>query len=331
MTLRKLAVKLLSLAAVTAVLAGCGAIVGNWAETRAAQAEAAYPPTGQLLEVNGTTVHAHVEGSGPDLILIHGASGNTRDWTFEFVDRVKDRYRVIAFDRPGLGWTERLPGFEGATNTKAESPSEQAALLKAAADQLDVENPIIVGHSFGGAVTLAWALDYPDHPAGLVLLGAASNPWPGDLGALYGINSSRVGGATVVPLISAFVPTSRIDDVLESIFEPQAAPEGYAEYVGAGLTLRRESLRANAQQVNSLRPHIVEMSKRYSKISVPTEIVHGTADTIVPLRIHSEPLSQQIPGAVLTRLDGIGHMPQHVSPDETIAAIDRAAARAGLR
>ena len=331
MTFRKLAFNLLTFAAVTAVLAGCGALVGQRADTRETRAEAAYPPTGQLLDVNGTTVHAHVEGSGPDLILIHGASGNTRDWTFQFVDRVKDRYRVIALDRPGLGWTDRLPGQSGAMNTASESPSEQAALLKAAADQLDVRDPIIVGHSFGGAVTLAWALEYPDHPAGLVLLGAASNPWPGDLDALYGINASRFGGATVVPLISAFVPTSRVDSAVDSIFAPQPVPEGYTTYVGAGLSLRRESLRANAQQVNSLRPYIVEMSKQYGSIDMPVEILHGTADTIVPIAIHSEPLSEQIPDAALTPLQGIGHMPQHSAPEATVAAIDRVAARAGLR
>lgn len=71
-------------------------------------AETSYPPTGQLLTVEGHTVHAHVEGHGPDLILIHGASGSTRDFTFSFVERMKGRYRVIAFDRPGLGWSDDI-------------------------------------------------------------------------------------------------------------------------------------------------------------------------------------------------------------------------------
>ena len=90
-------------------------------------------------------------------------------------------------------------------------------------------------------------------------------------------------------------------------------------------------MRANAQQVNRLRPHVVEMSARYPTLPMPVEIVHGTADTIVPLQIHSEPLSKQIPGAVLTRLEGIGHMPHHADPQAVSDAIDRAAARAGLR
>ena len=64
---------------------------------------------------------------------------------------------------------------------------------------------------------------------------------------------------------------------------------------------------------------------------MPIEIVHGTADEVVPIGVHSEPLARQIPGAVLTRLEGIGHMPHHAAPDAVEAAIHRAAARARLR
>ena len=73
------------------------------------------------------------------------------------------------------------------------------------------------------------------------------------------------------------------------------------------------------------------MSARYSTLPMPVEIVHGTADDVVPIHIHSEPLARQIPGAVLTRLEGIGHMPHHSAPAAVAEAIDRAAARARLR
>lgn len=324
--------KVISLIATVALVGGCGVLVDRRAETRASLAEASYPPTGQFVTVGGQRVHAHIEGSGPDLVLIHGASGNTRDFTFAFVDRLKDDYRVIVFDRPGLGWSDRVSDdFGGAFNTAAESPVQQAAFLQAAADELGVRNPIVLGHSYGGAVALAWGLNRPDDTAALVVLSGASNPWPGGLGALYGIASSAVGGATVVPLISAYAPVARITATLDSIFAPQSAPDGYGEYIGAGLTLRRETLRANARQVNSLRPHVVEMSARYGTLPMPVEIVHGTADDVVPLHIHSEPLARQIPGAVLTRLEGIGHMPHHAAPDAVEQAIHRAAARARLR
>ena len=90
-------------------------------------------------------------------------------------------------------------------------------------------------------------------------------------------------------------------------------------------------MRANARQVLSLRPHVVEMSERYHELDLPVEIVHGSADTIVPLNVHSITLPDQIEGANLTILDGVGHMPHHTNADDVIAAVDRAASRAGLR
>jgi pimeloyl-ACP methyl ester carboxylesterase len=328
MTLKKSATRVLALAAL--VLAFI-AVVQWRASAREATATVSYPPQGRVVDVDGTPVHVLIAGSGPDLVLIHGASGNVRDWTFEFADRVSDRYRVIMFDRPGLGWTGRLPGKSGPWNTRSETPMEQADILQKAGQIVGLDRPIVVGHSFGGAVAMAWALSQPEETAAVVMLGAVSNPWPGDLGWTYTVNGSALGGALLVPVLSAFVPQSYVDSSVESIFAPQPAPEGYAAHVGAGLVLRRESLRANAQQVNSLRPHIVKMSKRYGDLQMPFEIVHGDADTIVPLRIHSKPLSQQVQNGVLTVLPGVGHMPQHVAADEVEAAIDRAATRAGLR
>ena len=294
-------------------------------------AEIAYPPVGQMIDVDGVPVHVWIAGSGPDLVLIHGASGNLRDFTFDLTDRLTDSYRVIAFDRPGLGWTGRLPGYAGAWNARSETPFEQAALLQRAADQIGVRNPIVLGHSFGGAVTLAWGLSRPDDTAALVMVGAVSEPWEGDLGLLYQVTSSAPGGALVIPLATAFLTDSYVRGSIETIFAPQDAPEGYAEHIGPALTLRRETTRANAQQVNSLFPHIVDMQKQYDRLKMPIELIHGDADTIVPSHVHAERFAREVPSAELTLLPGIGHMPQHTNPEDVVAAIARAASRAGLR
>ncbi|MEM6341124.1 MAG: alpha/beta hydrolase [Pseudomonadota bacterium] len=306
-------------------------LIVQWrARAREMAAEAAYPPVGQILSVEGVQVHAQVMGEGPDLILIHGASGNVRDFTFDFAQRLTERYRVIIFDRPGLGWTDRAnDAYRGAWNTNAEPPLVQANILNKAAQQLGVIDPIVLGHSFGGAVAMAWALEHD--PAAVVMVAGVANPWPGDLGWLYQVNSSSLGGALFVPILSAFTPQSVVADTLGSIFEPAKPPDGYLDHVGPGLTLRRQTLRANARQVNYLKPHITDMSKRYKDILIPLEMVHGDADTIVPMRIHSEPLSEQIEGANLTIVPNAGHMPHHSHPEAVIEAIDRAAARAGLR
>jgi pimeloyl-ACP methyl ester carboxylesterase len=115
------------------------------------------------------------------------------------------------------------------------------------------------------------------------------------------------------------------------IFAPQSAPEGYLAHVGAALTLRRASLRANALQRANLLAEIEALHRRYDEIAVPVEIVHGAADTTVGLSIHSEPLARQVAGARLDVIEGAGHMPHHTHPEAVIAAIRRAAERAGLR
>ncbi len=326
---------MMRIALVAAMLLGlmsCGPVVDSRADQREDAAEAAYPPQGQIINVSGRKVHAVVRGTGPDLVLIHGASGNARDFTFSMMDRLAGRYRVIVFDRPGLGYTDRVSDrFGGATNTAAESPIEQARLLQAAAARLGADRPIVLGHSYGGAVALGWALDRPRNIAALVVVSGASNPWPGDLAPVYSVTASSLGGAALVPLITAYAGQDRVDTSLAQIFSPQRPPAGYAAYVGTGLALRRETLRANARQVNGLKPHLAAMAPRYGSITVPTEIVHGTADRVVSIELHSDKLARQIPGARLTRLPGIGHMPHHVAQPQVIAAIDRAAARAGLR
>ncbi len=315
----KLAASLLIVALL--VLSGCG--VTAWrAAQREAAAEAEYPPQGQFVTVDGLRVHAVVAGEGPDLVLIHGSSGNTRDFTFSFAERVKDDYRVIILDRPGLGYSDRLPkGSEGIF--------AQAAHLSQAAAKLGADKPIVLGQSLGGAVALAWALEHP--AAALVTVSSPSHPWEGELPLLYKVNSSELGSALAVPLITAWVPYGYVEEQVAEVFEPQDMPDGYADYIAAPLTMRRESLRANARQRAGLKAEITEMQNRYGALTLPFELVHGDADTTVAYTIHAVPMASDAPTVNITRLPGIGHMPHQVATEAVIAAIDRAAARSGLR
>ncbi|WP_246100789.1 alpha/beta fold hydrolase [Palleronia caenipelagi] len=298
------------------------------AARRAERAEAQWPPLGDFVEIEGRKVHYVQAGEGPHLVLIHGASGNIRDWTFGFLDHLTHRYTVTVFDRPGLGYTDHHPELSGPFDTRAEGPEDQAALLKRAATELGVRDEIVVGHSFGGSVAMGWALNHD--PAAVVALAGATQPWPGGLGALYTVNGTALGGAAVAPLIAAFASEPWVASKIERVFHPQPAPEGYADHIGVDLTLRTQSVRANARQITNLRPHVVSMSRRYPSLTLPIELVHGTEDAIVPIHVHSEPLSEQVDSAHLTRLDGIGHMPHHVATEEVTAAIERAARRAGI-
>lgn len=317
----RLGLKLLLGLAVLVAVAAAVTLGGATLRERAALRD--FPPLGQFVEVEGLRLHAVVAGEGPDLVLIHGSGANVRDYTFSLMDQLTDRYRVLVFDRPGLGHSDRQP-------RGAETIQDQARVLRLAAAELGAERPIVLGQSYGGAVALAWALDAPEAAAAVVSVAGPSHPWTTPLDPLYRVNSSWLGSAVVVPLITAFVSQDRVDTALRGIFRPQPVPDGYSDYIGAPLALQRKALRATAMQRAGLLDEITALAPRYASLAVPLEIVHGAADTTVSHKIHAEQMVRDTAQARLTVLDGIGHVPQHVAQDAVIAAIDRAAGRAGL-
>jgi pimeloyl-ACP methyl ester carboxylesterase len=310
---------------------------GLSAQYRTSQAEAAFPPLGEFVAVAGGQVHYVQEGTGPHLILLHGAGGNLREFTFDLMGRLTDRYTVTAFDRPGLGYTDRVPGVDtGLTATEGDSPQDQAAMLREAAEKIGITDPIVAGHSFGGIVSYAWAVagldeDSPVNAKAIVSLAGVTMPWPGGLDRYYTVNGSAIGGLVTIPAISGLVPRSVVESSIAATFAPQTAPKGYGEYIGAGLTLRPSSMRANIRQVNQSRPQVVELSKRYPELTLPIEIVHGEDDLTVPIHVHAEEVAKIVPQVNTVRLPGVGHMPHHAEPEIVVATIDRAAERAGLQ
>jgi pimeloyl-ACP methyl ester carboxylesterase len=304
----------LSLAGGALVLAaGGGLAVAARARSREGAAEAAYPPQGRLLTVAGRQVHALTRGQGPDVVLIHGAGGNLRDFSFGLMGRLAGGFRVTALDRPGLGWTDPVPG--------ADDPAVQAEVLRQAAAQLGIARPVVLGHSFGGIVALAWALADPQAVAGVVLVGGVSMPWPGDVARWYHLTGGRLGAALAVPFVSAFATEAQVRASVTGTFAPAPVPEGYLDHIGAGLTLRRASLRENGRQVLRLKPRVAAMAARYPGLEVPIQAIHGTADRTVRAEIHAIPLSQTAPQVTLTLIEGAGHMPHHSHPETVIAAV----------
>ncbi|WP_424990112.1 alpha/beta fold hydrolase [Fluviibacterium sp. S390] len=320
---------MLELATAAALTGGAVLGVDRLATRAESQAEAEFPPEGRILTIDGVKVHAWVQGSGPDLVLLHGAGGNLRDFTFALAPRLARDFRVIAFDRPGHGFTGRVP--EAAEAKRGESPREQARLLQAAARQLGVTRALVLGQSFGGAVAMAWALEDPAMTAGLVIVSGATMPWPGKLKPSYHVNASRAGATTLVPLLTAFPPQSLMDQILSGIFAPAPVPQGFTAHFGLPLSLRRTTMVANARQVTGLKDHVTAMSGHYGTLQMPAELIHGALDTIVLPDIHAAPLSTLLPDARLTMLDDAGHMPHHTHPEAVLDAVARIAERAGLR
>jgi pimeloyl-ACP methyl ester carboxylesterase len=308
----------LSAAALAAALAGATLWRASAREARAA----AIPPAGRFVTVEGARLHLVEMGTGPALVLIHGASGSSRDLTFALAPRLAaEGFRVLAFDRPGLGQSDPVP--------QGERLDVQARVLAAAARDLGADRPLVLGQSYGGSVALAWALDHP--AAGLVLLAAPSLPWPGPLDRWYRAVATAPGSAVLPALAAAWVPDSYLRAQITAVFAPAPVPEGYLDAMVPDLLLRARQLRLNALQVNALRSQIVAMEPRYAALTLPIEFLHGSADTVVPLDIHSGPLAPRLPSATLTVIDGAGHMPQHTHLDLVVAATLRAASRAGLR
>ncbi|MCI4665475.1 MAG: alpha/beta hydrolase [Neomegalonema sp.] len=290
--------------------------------------EARYPPIGQFETVrtarDATRMHLFDVGptdSDDAIVLIHGASGNLRDFAFSFMERLAEhpagrQRRLIAIDRPGFGYSERGPGA-------AHEPEAQARLMQAAVALRGVRRVLLVGHSLGAASTLAWALEAPQMVRGLVLLGGLTHAWSGSAGVAYDVLSAPYLGAAVAHIAAAAMSEERAIPALENIFAPQSPPPGYAEFVGVGLALRRSTIRANGEDVGKIKPLLRAQAARYAGIKAPIAIVHGAEDTIVPAAVHALPLAETCPSADLIMLDGIGHMPHHVAVEPILDAIYR--------
>ncbi len=274
-------------------------------------------PSGEFIEIDGLRLHYRILGEdGPPVIAIHGASGNILDWIVGPAPAIAANHRLLLIDRPGLGYSDRAP-VDGA------NPAVQAALMRRAAEALGFGTATVIGHSYGGTVALAWALDAPDQVSGLMLLAAPSHVWPAPPSLQNRLVATPVLGHLITQIAASTVPQSYIDTAAASVFAPQTPPSDYASRIEAHLILRPAAQRANATDIATLKPHIAAMVPRYDGLSMPIEMLHGDADTTVSLSIHSQAMAQRLPHARLTILDGIGHMPHHARPDEVLAALNR--------
>jgi pimeloyl-ACP methyl ester carboxylesterase len=124
---------------------------------------------GHFVSVGGLNLHYVSAGSGRPVVLIHGNPGSHQDYTMALLDKLSRSFRVIVFDRPGHGSSERY-------DSVATTVEMQAAMVREALTRLSIRKPILVGHSWGGALALAAAVAFEDELAGIVLLAPAAYP-----------------------------------------------------------------------------------------------------------------------------------------------------------
>lgn len=269
---------------------------------------------GAMVEVEGVPIHLVRSGRGRPLVLIHGASGNLNDMTFRLAPALADRFEVIAVDRPGHGRSGLPPG--GGVSIDA-----QARLLRGALGKIGVTRAIVVGHSYGGSVALAWAVAAPGSVAALVLLATPSQVWEGGLGLTNDLLASPLTGPALAWSVPRLVTDRFAERTLATVFAPQAPPGGYLDHLDLSLILQPASLRENARQLVALKEELRPMVPAYPRLPMPIALVHGDADTTVGLDIHSRPFARQVPHARLAVLPGIGHMLHQVAAPEVVGGI----------
>ncbi|MEL6859818.1 MAG: alpha/beta hydrolase [Pseudomonadota bacterium] len=287
----------------------------------AARANSAHPAIGQMVEVNGVNVHVLEQGttSGPVVLMIHGASANAREFSWTLAPRLAESHRILMMDRPGHGHSERP--------TDAQQLSVQAAQAAGVLNALAPgERAIIVGHSFGGAVSLRLALDHPDLVDGLVLLAPVSHDWGGGGEAWYNKYASHpIIGPAFTKLVPVVGP-GQVKSGITNVFSPKPAPADYFDQSGIALLFRPSNFAANAKDVNALRLELAAQQDRYTEIKVPTVVFSGALDTVISPPLHVGKLKHQIDGLDLVKLSEGGHMPHHAYGADVAETIRRLSA-----
>lgn len=273
--------------------------------------------------VEAAGVHTHVQEWGPatgqGILLIHGASSDLGVWEPSIVPALQDKYRLTAYDRPGLGYTEQRPA-------NANTLAVQANIAAGVIDQLKLNKPIVVAHSWGGAVALRLALDHPDKVGGLVLIAPVAYEWPGGVSwHLYWSSNPVIGGAFNNVITRPFTAAA-IKSGVAGAFAPSPVPEGYLEAAGSARAVRPAAMHANSLDMVSAKKEVVAQQSRYAEISIPVAILTGDRDSVVSPTIHSVQLAQKLPNARIEVLKDVGHLPHEASPEAFLKLLNWVAA-----
>ena len=306
---------------VIAVVLALGALataIGSWLIGRA------HPPRGRFVKVHPARQHVVELGTGqtnvPPIVLIHGAGCNLEDMRLALGECLAAHHRVILVDRPGMGWS-------GRKRRGGSSPQFQAAILRDVLDQLGIARAIVVGHSWGGALAAAFALDHPDRAAALVLLAPPLYPLANRATSLYALFATPIFGWAYARTLALPLGLPFIGLALASAFLPQLPPRNYLRHSAALLLLRPSTFLANARDMADLKRNLEPQPARYPGLSMPTLVISGISDFVVSPALHAAAFAAAVPHAKLVMLPGIGHMLHHAATERVVAEIDELATR----
>jgi pimeloyl-ACP methyl ester carboxylesterase len=293
----------------------------------ARRAEAALPATGRFIEVPGACLHVVEAGELRDgrtpILMLHGLAGQLHHFRYSLVDDLAQHTRVVAVDRPGSGYSTREPG-------RATALEDQADAIAALMDRLGFERALLVGHSLGGALSLAVALRHPARVSGLALL-APLTTMPGGSPEVF--RSLQVPPAlrSVIArtvAIPAFV--SRREALMRLVFGPEDAPTDYARRGGGLLSLRPQQFLSAAEDYAAVPRSLIALEARYGELvrttpaPPPIAVLYGREDRVLDYRPQGEGFVARVPHARLELVTG-GHMLPVTQPARCAEFIRRAA------
>ena len=252
-------------------------------------------------------------GTGPAVVMIHGNAGSIEDFEFGAIKTLSSDYRVIAVERPGHGKSDRPSG-------RTVDVEYQARLLHQALSSLNVAQPVLVGHSWGAALALSYALQYPTEVSALILVAPAAYPDAGEGRLLQAINKPPVIGEVPLLLGRSFVGRHILRGILRRAFSPEPLPEKYFRMVSSSW-LGRKQLKAYLDDEARLNASLRKLSKRYSEINIPVVILTGDHDQIVSPKENAYRLKDSIANAQLIELKDTGHEIPQTHPESISKAL----------
>ncbi|MFM0503534.1 alpha/beta fold hydrolase [Paraburkholderia caffeinilytica] len=295
---------LVPLAVMTGIVAilpiACLAGLAAFAALLTLRANALVPPDGRFIDVGGVKLHYRDRGSGPAVVMVHGLGGNARNFE-ALANALADTHRVIMVDRPGCGHSSVSTGMHLPLRA-------QAAVIAGFIAALKLERPLLVGHSLGGALSLALALEHPGCVRGLVLISPLSQVMhspPRIFRALH-IRSTHMRRLLAWTLMAP-LGLRRRRAVLSAVFAPEPAPPDFDVVFGGLLGLRPASFVYACADMTSAPDELAIVAPRYAEIALRTDIVVGRRDVILDPILHSAGLADRLPNAHLSLIDG-GHM-----------------------
>ncbi|NCP65681.1 MAG: alpha/beta hydrolase [Paraglaciecola sp.] len=286
----------------------------NWQPDRSVEqlsARWAKPPS-QFIAINGMQVHLRDEGPVDDprpIVLLHGTSSSLHTWD-AWVDALKGEHRVIRFDLPGFGLTGPEP-------TGLYAIEHYAAFVVAVLDQLGVEQVTLGGNSLGGYIAWATTVLYPQRVVQLILVDASGYPFEAESLPL----AFKIAQTPILNKLMRFVlPRSVVKRSVENVFGDPAlvTPALVDRYFE--ISTRAGNRGALVARFEQTQPG--EFSSRVKEITVPTLILWGQLDHLIPVSL-AERFHQDIANSRVAIFAELGHVPQEENPQVTVNALKR--------